>query len=203
MRQDLAEWLKWLRNVGYDGWRFDYVKGYSGEFTRKYIDASVPLMAFGEYWDSCSYTGGVLDYNQDVHRQRTVNWCDKTGGTAAAFDFTTKGILQEAVGRNEYWRLIDSKGQPPGMLGMWGSRAVTFIENHDTGSTLGHWRATPLPRPADPRPADPPPPPPSAPATAPLALAPCVRTLSVRVAALPLRAGLSRPPSWRRDTHTS
>ena len=49
-------------------------------------------MAFGEYWDTCEYTDGVLNYNQDAHRQRTVNWCDKTGGTSAAFDFTTKGI---------------------------------------------------------------------------------------------------------------
>lgn len=139
IRQDIIDWLKYLRNLGYDGWRFDFVKGYGGEFTRKYIDASVPLMAFGEYWDSCNYTGGVLDYNQDSHRQRTVNWCDKTGGTAGAFDFTTKGILQEAVGRCEYWRLVDAQGRPPGFLGMWNSRAVTFVENHDTGSTLGHW----------------------------------------------------------------
>ena len=76
---------------------------------------------------------------QDAHRQRTINWCDKTGGTAAAFDFTTKGILQEAVGRKEYWRLIDTQGRPPGMVGLWPSRAITFIENHDTGSTLQHW----------------------------------------------------------------
>ena len=27
---------------------------------------------------------------QDSHRQQTVDWCDATGGTAAAFDFTTK-----------------------------------------------------------------------------------------------------------------
>ena len=58
---------------------------------REYINGTVPLMAFGEYWDTCDYTDGVLNYNQDAHRQRTVNWCDKTGGTAAAFDFTTKG----------------------------------------------------------------------------------------------------------------
>ena len=76
---------------------------------------------------------GVLNYSQDTHRQRTVDWCDATGGTAAAFDFTTKGILQEAVGRREYWRLIDSQGRPPGMAGIWPSRAVTFLENHDTG----------------------------------------------------------------------
>jgi hypothetical protein len=56
---------------------------------------------------------------QDGHRQRTINWIDQTGGSAAAFDFTTKGILQEALGRNELWRLVDSQGRPPGMLGMW------------------------------------------------------------------------------------
>ena len=49
------------------------------------------------------------------------------------------GILQEAMGRGEYWRLVDSQGRPPGLLGMWPSRAVSFIENHDTGSTLNHW----------------------------------------------------------------
>jgi hypothetical protein len=38
-----------------------------------------------------------------------VNWVDATGGTNAAFDFTTKGILQEALGRNELWRLVDAQ----------------------------------------------------------------------------------------------
>lgn len=47
--------------------------------------------------------------------------------------------MQEAVSRNEYWRLIDAGGRPPGVLGLWPSRAITFIENHDTGSTLNHW----------------------------------------------------------------
>lgn len=62
-----------------------------GEFVKEYLDATVPELAFGEYWDTCEYTDGVLNYNQDAHRQRTVNWCDRTGGTSAAFDFTTKG----------------------------------------------------------------------------------------------------------------
>ncbi|KAJ1421491.1 Glycosyl hydrolase, family 13, catalytic domain [Sesbania bispinosa] len=44
---------------------------------------------------------------------------------------------------NEYWRLIDPQGKPTGVLGWWPSRAVTFLENHDTGSTQGHW---PFPR---------------------------------------------------------
>lgn len=129
VRKDIVQWLLYLKNrVGFDGWRFDFVKGYSGVHTREYIDGTVPSLAFGEYWDTMSYADGVLSYNQDAHRQRTVNWCDKTGGTAAAFDFTTKGILQEAVSRREYWRLVDTQGRPPGLIGMWPSRAVTFIE---------------------------------------------------------------------------
>ena len=140
VRKDISEWMRYLRqSIGFDGWRFDFVKGYDGRYIGDYIDATVPEMAFGEFWDSCGYTDGVLNYNQDAHRQRTVDWCDATGGTAAAFDFTTKGILQEAVSKQEYWRLIDSKGGPPGVIGIWPSRAVTFLENHDTGSTLNHW----------------------------------------------------------------
>lgn len=27
----------------------------------------------------------------------------------------------------------------PGMIGWWPSRAVTFLDNHDTGSTQAHW----------------------------------------------------------------
>nr|ABC87289.1 putative alpha-amylase [Ceratopteris richardii] len=55
-----------------------------------------------------------------------------------AFDFTTKGILQEAV-CGQYWRLRDCNNKPPGMIGFWSEKAVTFIENHDTGSTQQHW----------------------------------------------------------------
>lgn len=43
--------------------------------------------------------------------------------------------VAQALERSEYWRLSDEKGKPPGVLGWWPSRAVTFIENHDTGST--------------------------------------------------------------------
>lgn len=42
--------------------------------------------------------------------------------------------MQEAV-KGQYWRLRDPQGKPPGVMGWWPSRAVTFLENHDTGST--------------------------------------------------------------------
>lgn len=37
--------------------------------------------------------------------------------------------------KGQYWRLRDSKGKPPGVMGWWPSRAITFLDNHDTGST--------------------------------------------------------------------
>jgi len=140
VRADLKEWLSWLLDdVGFDSFRFDFTKGYSGTYVKEYLEASGPDFAVGEFWDSLSYSGGGVDYNQDGHRQRTINWIDQAGGLSAAFDFTTKGVLQEACGKNELWRLIDSQGKPPGVLGHWPSKAVTFVDNHDTGSTQAHW----------------------------------------------------------------
>lgn len=34
---------------------------------------------------------------------------------------------------------LSPQGRPSGFVGMWPSRAFTFIDNHDTGSTLNHW----------------------------------------------------------------
>ena len=63
--QDIIQWLKYLRNsIGFDGWRFDFVRGYPGNYAKIYVDETVPDLAFGEYWDSCDYTDGVLNYNQ-------------------------------------------------------------------------------------------------------------------------------------------
>ncbi|PWA70799.1 alpha-amylase-like 3 [Artemisia annua] len=141
VRKDLCEWLRWLRKeIGYDGWRLDYVRGFWGGYVKEYMEASEPYFSVGEYWDSLSYTYGEMDHNQDAHRQRIVDWINDTHGTAGAFDVTTKGIFHSAIERCEYWRLCDSNGKPPGVVGWWPSRAVTFIENHDTGSTQGHWR---------------------------------------------------------------
>ncbi|GMP44569.1 hypothetical protein CsSME_00013446 [Camellia sinensis var. sinensis] len=138
VRKDIIGWLKWLRNtVGFQDFRFDFARGYSAKYVKEYIEGAKPVFSVGEYWDSCNYNGQILDCNQDGHRQRIVNWIDGTGQLSTAFDFTTKGILQEAV-KGELWRLRDPQGKPPGAMGLWPSRAVTFIDNHDTGSTQGY-----------------------------------------------------------------
>ena len=83
--------------VGYDGWRLDFVRGFWGGYVKDYMDASKPYFAVGEYWDSLSYTYGEMDYNQDAHRQRIVDWINATSGAAGAFDVTTKGILHTVL----------------------------------------------------------------------------------------------------------
>ncbi|KAK8647088.1 hypothetical protein V6N13_120845 [Hibiscus sabdariffa] len=138
VRKDIIGWLKWLRNVGFQDFRFDFARGYSAKYVKEYIEEAKPIFSVGECWDSCNYNGYGLDYNQDSHRQRIINWIDATGQLSTAFDFTTKGILQEAV-KGQFWRLRDPQGKPPGVVGWWPSRAVTFIDNHDTGSTQAHW----------------------------------------------------------------
>jgi len=140
VQQSISVWLRWLRlEVGFDAWRFDFVKGYAPTFIGTYCQKSEPAWAVGELWTDMKYDNRGLMHNQDGHRQALCNWINGTGKAAAAFDFTTKGILQEAVRNCEYWRLRDSSGKPPGLLGWWPSKAVTFIDNHDTGSTQKHW----------------------------------------------------------------
>jgi hypothetical protein len=83
--------------------------------------------------DALSYEwDGTPCHNQDAHRQRIVNWINAAGGLSTAFDITTKGIMHAVFERCEYWRLRDHDGKAAGLLGWWPSRAVTFLENHDT-----------------------------------------------------------------------
>ena len=53
LRTALKDWLNWLKNtVGYEGWRFDFVKGYGPQFVKEYVADTVGEGTFnvGEYW---------------------------------------------------------------------------------------------------------------------------------------------------------
>lgn len=142
VQNELSEWMNWLKtDIGFNGWRFDFVKGYSPSITKIYMENTSPDFAVGEYWSSLAYgQDGKPEYNQDQHRDAIVKWVQEGdgGGALTAFDFTTKGILQAAV-EGELWRLIDPNGNPPGLIGVLPASAVTFIDNHDTGSTQNLW----------------------------------------------------------------
>lgn len=44
-------------------------------------------------------------------------------------------LLQEAAKHHEYDRLRDGQGRAPGLLGARPEHSVTFVDNHDTGSS--------------------------------------------------------------------
>lgn len=140
VQRELSDWLNWLRKgVGFDGWRLDFAKGYSPAVARTYIRNARPGFVVAEIWSSLSYDGdGKPKASQDAERQELVDWVKAVGGPAAAFDFPTKGLLQVAV-QGELWRMKDGGGKAPGMIGWMPERAVTFVDNHDTGSTQKMW----------------------------------------------------------------
>lgn len=101
---------------------------------KNYMEKTNPDFAVGEVWDSLAYEDGKPANNQDQHRNALAGWVSAAGGRIRAFDFTTKGVLQAAV-EGELWRLKDPNGNPPGLIGVLPGNAVTFVDNHDTGST--------------------------------------------------------------------
>ncbi|XP_066351798.1 alpha-amylase isozyme 3D [Miscanthus floridulus] len=141
VQRELSAWLNWLKSddVGFDGWRLDFAKGYSPAIAKMYVENTRPSFVVAEIWNSLSYSGdGKPSPNQDQCRQELVNWVQAVGGPAMAFDFTTKGLLQAGV-QGELWRLRDSSGKAAGMIGWMPEKAVTFVDNHDTGSTQKLW----------------------------------------------------------------
>lgn len=139
VREDIVEWLKWLKKLGFKAWRYDYSKGYAAKFAGIYDKETAVPFSVGEVWTNMAFQGSYLQPNQDAHRQVLCDWLDNSkSDVGCIFDFTTKGILQVAV-EGEYWRLQDKEGKPSGLIGWWPTRAVTFIDNHDTGSQQSHW----------------------------------------------------------------
>ncbi|KAE8704157.1 Alpha-amylase 1 [Hibiscus syriacus] len=91
-----------------------------------------PDFAVGEKWEQLN------EGKEDLLRADLKDWIEAAGGVVAVFDFTTKGILNDAV-QGKLWRLKDSNGKPPGLIGLLPQNAVSFIDNHDTGSTKNQW----------------------------------------------------------------
>jgi alpha-amylase len=121
VRAAVKGFLRRLRAVGFRGWRYDLVKGYHGRFVGEYNDATAPEFSVGEFFDG--------------DRQRVTDWLDATGGRSTAFDFPTRFLLFEACRTDDYGRLRSANGGrvvPGGLIGFWASRAVTFVDNHDT-----------------------------------------------------------------------
>ncbi len=132
VQDSIKEWMNWMRNqINYDGWRYDYGRGFSTEYFLKYNRTTSPAFSVAEVWDDFDIN------NPDAHRRQMVEWMNSTNGEIKNFDFTTKAILQHVVSTGEYWRLKDNYNKPSGLIGWWPQNAVTFVDNHDTGPSMG------------------------------------------------------------------
>jgi alpha-amylase len=104
---------KYYKNtMKYDGWRFDYVKGFGPWVVRDFV-ANVGGFAVGEYWDA------------NVNLLKA--WVDGTNRNSSAFDFACYYKMDAAFDGNNMNLLNDDmlwKRDP--------AKAVTFVSNHDT-----------------------------------------------------------------------
>jgi alpha-amylase len=123
----IQSWMLYLKNnIGFEGWRYDMVKGYRGSAIKDYNDITKPVFSVGEFWD--------------FNPQMIVNWIDSTHPqwqkSATAFDFPLREIIYQAVvNKNYHW--LKYMDKLPGVVGLWPDKTVTFVENHDTEEARG------------------------------------------------------------------
>lgn len=119
----IKAYLKFLKeDIGYTGFRYDMVKGFSGTHVADYNDATGVGFSVGEYWDG----------NQSI-----INWINKTNKKSAAFDFQFRYNVRDAIGikdnkivsspnwsklKSDYNLMHDAT---------YRQYAITFVENHD------------------------------------------------------------------------
>jgi len=113
---DLSDWGQWLRGVGFDGWRFDYVKGYYPWVAEEFKNSTYDPFSVAEYWD------------RDINLVK--RWISDSGGGISALDFPLYYTLRDALNGNAgLWQLVD---QNYALAASYPMRSVTFVANHDT-----------------------------------------------------------------------
>lgn len=119
----IKAYLKFLKeDIGYTGFRYDMVKGFSGSHVADYNDATGVKFSVGEYWDGSP---------------SIINWINKTNKKSAAFDFQFRYNVRDAIGIKDNkivsspnWSKLKSDynlmHDPT-----YRQYAITFVENHD------------------------------------------------------------------------
>ena len=133
VQTNVKAYLKFLlEDLGYTGFRYDMVKGYSAEYTKMYNNDSKPQFSVGECWDASKVI-------QD--------WIDGSDKTSAAFDFQFRYTVRNAINNGDWTMLGKDNGtykknsveyhnypliSKSYENASYSQYAVTFVENHDT-----------------------------------------------------------------------
>lgn len=129
VRRDIIRYLLLLKSLGYRGWRYDMVHGYHARHIALYNKYSEPTFSVGEYdWSKQPEWRGWA--------WATATKKDDLKTASSVFDFTTHFTLKNNKSNYVAW---GGYGNGLGLIGdttdgiSWKNRAVTFVENHDTG----------------------------------------------------------------------
>lgn len=121
----IKAYLKFLKeDMGYIGFRYDMVKGFSGTHVADYNDATGVEFSVGEYWDG---------------NDKIESWINRTNKKSAAFDFQFRYNVRDAVNgatngkvtKSSDWSKLNSNDNLMHDAN-YRRYAVTFVENHDT-----------------------------------------------------------------------
>lgn len=112
-----------IDDIGYTGFRYDMVKGFSSTHIADYNNNAKPQFSVSEVWDGDTKIKNVID---------------KSNKTTAAFDFQFRYVVQKAANAGNWSKLAQKNdGNWPlvsldNNSGAYRQYAVTFVENHDT-----------------------------------------------------------------------
>lgn len=107
-------YLKFLKeDLGYEGFRYDMVKGFAASHVGDYNTATGIQFSVGEYWDG---VGNIK------------NWINNTGKKSGAFDFPFHYNMTNAIKYNDWRKLNDVSLMSDASYRRY---AITFVENHD------------------------------------------------------------------------
>lgn len=145
-----------LKACGFVGWRYDFVKGFNGRYVGYYNAMTNAVFSVGEHWptDGFDYTNPKAWSDQfeawvtaTSSEDNKIDWRENyTPRGSRVFDFVTKGMMNTVFGNkgsgitNSNYNLLANaycgyKRIP--------TAAVTFVDNHDTGSTQALWYLDP------------------------------------------------------------
>lgn len=129
VQSGLIDYLSRLQGLGFDSWRYDFVKGFPAKYIGEYNNALPYYYSVGEYWDG---NINAIKYWIDETEKTTSEVITEKSG---AFDFALKYKLKEAIVDQNYTVLANGSNSHIGLSSIsgYGDKSVTFLDNHDTG----------------------------------------------------------------------